>query len=314
MLLPDRPSSTLPSYEEDRTFVMQGLSENRYLLGALVTLLLLSNIPYGRYMLYPFELFSTWIHEMCHGLAALAVGGDFLQLHLYPDTSGRALSRGVGSTWAKAIVASAGYIGTSFLGALLLLLQRPTRFSRSLAGMTLFTLSILLFVQVRTWSGIILFLWLIVSLGLLAFATPTPDIGRFGLFALGCSMLLTLLFASTPFTIAILLAGGGFCLLLGIRGSNAMAHFFFSFLAATCGLNALTGIQVLFAPHLVVNGQVVSSSDAHAVASYLFGSHQLWAGFWLIISISLLGWALWRTITSPSLNLAHDPDVHSPTT
>lgn len=293
---------------------MQGLSENRYLLGALVAVVVLSNIPYGRYLLYPFELFSTWIHETCHGLAALAVGGQFIELHLYADTSGRALSRGIASTWSKTIVASAGYVGTSFLGALLLLLQRPTRFSRSLAGVTLVVLLVLVSFQVRGWNGILVYLWITASLALLAFATPTQDIGRFGLFTLGGSMLLTLLFARTPFTLSFLLAGGGLFLLIGIRGSQALAHFLFSFLAATCGLNAVTGIHTLFATNLVVDGQVVSSSDAHAVASYLFGPHQLWAGLWLAVSVVLLGWALWRTITAPSFNLAHDPDQQNTAT
>ncbi len=285
------------------------LYSNRYLLGGLVVLVLLSNIPFGQYVLYPFELFSTWIHEVCHGLAALAVGGTFDELRLFSDTSGQALSNYVTSRPNLIIVASAGYIGTSFFGALLLILQRPTRFSRSLAAMTMAALGFLVMWHVQPISGIIIYLFITASIGLLAFASPTQDIGRFGVFSTGCGMLLTLLYARNLFTIATLFFLGGLLVLLGIRGSATVANFVFSLLAATCGLNAVTSINSLFATDLTVNGQSVASSDAHAVASYMFGSYQLWAAIWLVFSILLLGWSLWHSVLSPSVNRAIDPDI-----
>ncbi len=94
------------------------------LLGALAVLVALMNVPYGHYALYPFQLFSTWAHEMSHGLAAIALGGDFDSLKVYPDGSGLAFSRRPDTRLATAFVASAGYNGTALLGMLLLLARR----------------------------------------------------------------------------------------------------------------------------------------------------------------------------------------------
>jgi hypothetical protein len=68
-------------------------AKERRLLSALAVLLILANVPYGRLLLYPFALFSTWVHEMCHGMAAMALGGDIEWLKIYPDTSGLAMTR-----------------------------------------------------------------------------------------------------------------------------------------------------------------------------------------------------------------------------
>lgn len=90
------------------------------LLGALLASVVLFNVPYGQYVLYPFKLFSTWLHESSHGLAALLVGGDFQRMVIRADTSGTAYHTATSSVFAHAFVTSAGYLGTSFFGALLL--------------------------------------------------------------------------------------------------------------------------------------------------------------------------------------------------
>ena len=102
-------------------------SEGR-LLVAVAVLLVLLNVPYGNYVLYPFALFGTWVHELCHALAALAVGGSVSQIEIFSDTSGLAWTR-PGGRLAHAVVASAGYTGTALGGMLLLVFRR-----RALAG------------------------------------------------------------------------------------------------------------------------------------------------------------------------------------
>jgi len=111
-------------------------------------LLVLLNVPYGNYVLYPFALFGTWVHELCHGLAALAVGGSVSQIEIFPDTSGLAWTS-PGGRLQRAVVASAGYTGTAVGGGLLLLFRR-----RALAGRlglvllgTVMTLSALVWVR-----------------------------------------------------------------------------------------------------------------------------------------------------------------------
>lgn len=98
-------------------------AEGRLLL-ALATLVLLLNLPGGRWILWPFQFFSTWIHELCHGLAAMAVGGRLERMALYNDGSGLAWTTTSGSRTARALVASAGYLGTATVGAAMLLARR----------------------------------------------------------------------------------------------------------------------------------------------------------------------------------------------
>ena len=58
----------------------------------LITLLIIvcMNIPIIKWALYPFTIYSTWIHELCHGLAALFAGGSIGKILIFPDTSGLA--------------------------------------------------------------------------------------------------------------------------------------------------------------------------------------------------------------------------------
>jgi hypothetical protein len=100
------------------------------LLIALLVLVVLMNVPYGHYVLYPFKLFSTWVHEMSHGLAALALGGEFESLKVYADGSGLAYTRRPDARLATAFVASAGYTGTAFMGMVLLLARRLPKVGR----------------------------------------------------------------------------------------------------------------------------------------------------------------------------------------
>lgn len=103
--------------------------ESRLLL-ALVALIALMNVPYGHYVLYPFTLFSTWVHEMSHGLAAMLLGGEFDNLKVYADGSGLAYSSRPDTRLANAFVSSAGYVGTALMGMVLLLARRLPRVGR----------------------------------------------------------------------------------------------------------------------------------------------------------------------------------------
>jgi hypothetical protein len=103
--------------------------ESRLLL-ALLALVVLMNVPYGRWALYPFTLFSTWVHECCHGLAAIVLGGHVEWLKIHSDGSGLAMTARPVGRLPTAFVASAGYIGTALFGALLLLLRRFERAPR----------------------------------------------------------------------------------------------------------------------------------------------------------------------------------------
>ena len=84
--------------------------------GAFALALFMGQLPILRWLVYPFQLFATLIHELSHGLAALATGGHFVAFTISADTSGLATTAG-GWRW---LVISAGYLGAALFGALLL--------------------------------------------------------------------------------------------------------------------------------------------------------------------------------------------------
>ena len=101
------------------------------LLFAVVTVILF-NIPFGRYILYPFIILGTWFHEMSHGIAAIGLGGYFQRLELYSDGSGVAFHSGglfMGAV-GDAIVAGAGPLGPTLAGTILLFGSKNSKLSR----------------------------------------------------------------------------------------------------------------------------------------------------------------------------------------
>ncbi|MBC7795888.1 MAG: M50 family metallopeptidase, partial [Pyrinomonadaceae bacterium] len=93
------------------------------LLFATVLSIALWFIPFTEYLVYPFKLFVTFIHESCHVLAALITNSAVYSLTVSPDTSGAVLA--APETFVAAlIISSAGYVGASAFGALMLILIR----------------------------------------------------------------------------------------------------------------------------------------------------------------------------------------------
>jgi hypothetical protein len=85
---------------------------------AFVVSLILRQLPVLGWLVYPFQLFVTLIHELSHGLAAVLTGGRFLEFTIAPNTSGLATTAG-GWRW---LVIPAGYLGAALFGGLLLVL------------------------------------------------------------------------------------------------------------------------------------------------------------------------------------------------
>lgn len=80
--------------------------------------IILWRIPVVGFIFYPFRLFNTFVHELSHGLAALATGGSFQRVVISPNRFGTAWVRG-GIGW---VVMSAGYLGSAVFGGILMLL------------------------------------------------------------------------------------------------------------------------------------------------------------------------------------------------
>jgi hypothetical protein len=89
------------------------------LLGIALALIVLWQVPWLGWLAYPFRLFGTFVHELSHGLAAIATGGHFQRFSVQPDLSGLAWSAG----GIRVIVSSAGYIGSAIFGGVLVALH-----------------------------------------------------------------------------------------------------------------------------------------------------------------------------------------------
>lgn len=115
---------------------------------AAVVSFVLPRIPYGRNVLYPFALLSTWIHEMGHGLFAIIAGGSFNRLVLFSNLGGTAYSSGVGSL-GRAFVAAGGLLGPALAGGLIIVLGSREGTARwVLAGLSvILVVSLVLFVR-----------------------------------------------------------------------------------------------------------------------------------------------------------------------
>ena len=82
-----------------------------YLLCAIVTLAL-----WDTTFLAPFRLFVVMVHEIFHAAAALATGGEVIEMRTNIDESGHTLTRG----GLFPLISAAGYVGSASLGALLI--------------------------------------------------------------------------------------------------------------------------------------------------------------------------------------------------
>ncbi len=137
------------------------------------------------FVVYPFRLFVVFLHEISHGLAAVATGGSIASIGLSFDEGGFCLTRG----GFRFLILNAGYVGSLLWGALFLLLGgRRTRARAVIAVVGAFTLVVTL-VFVRTWFGF--FYGLAAALGLLAVAAKLkPAVSETLLAAIGATSVL----------------------------------------------------------------------------------------------------------------------------
>src|SRR3954466_10077092 len=98
-------------------FAQFNRSDRRLLLAVLaaVVVFVLWNIPQLDFILYPFRLFVSYVHESGHGTAAILTGGRFEALQIFSDGSGQALTVG----GSRLVVLPAGYLGAALFGAVL---------------------------------------------------------------------------------------------------------------------------------------------------------------------------------------------------
>jgi hypothetical protein len=147
---------------------------NAWLALALLATLILWNVPYGQYALYPFKLFATWLHESSHGVVMLITGAGFDHMSIFRDTSGLAYpSHGV-TPAAQAVISSAGYVGTGFFGALFLALGRTPRGTRAVLAAVALCMLLTAALFIRNSFGVSVVVFGGVVLAILAWKSQEP--------------------------------------------------------------------------------------------------------------------------------------------
>jgi hypothetical protein len=79
---------------------------------------------WGPLVLYPFRLFTTWVHECGHAVMTLLVGGHVYSIVIERNAAGVTSSLIPQSRVAQGLVASAGYLGASIVGCALMIAAR----------------------------------------------------------------------------------------------------------------------------------------------------------------------------------------------
>lgn len=147
------------------------------LLGAVLAVLLVWHaVPYGRQVLYPFTLLATWVHEIGHGVTALAVGGGFDRLEIFPNGSGLAFT--TRPEGAAAAVILGGLLAPPIAGAAILAGARTPGRARVVLAVLAALLAGSSVIWVRSVTGLIAVPVLAVLIGLVAWVG-----GRAALFA-----------------------------------------------------------------------------------------------------------------------------------
>ena len=100
------------------------------LLFALVASAVAGILFWNSWPLYPFKLLVVLMHESSHALATLLVGGSVDQIRVSPDQAGVTISRYVPSLLREIVVSSAGYVGSTFSGCVLLWVAARSREGR----------------------------------------------------------------------------------------------------------------------------------------------------------------------------------------
>ena len=244
------------------------------LLIATLLSIVLWFIPFAEYLVYPFKLFVTFIHESGHALAALITGSEIKSLTVSFDTSGAVLAAVPNTIAAKLLVSSAGYIGATLFGALLLILIRRAVQARVVLAGTAVYLAVITLI--------------------FGFFLPVINISQLNVF-------------NTAFTVAsgFLLAGG--LLLIARYASAKVATFFLSFLAVQCVLNALYDLKTILLLHTPLIG-AESHSDAINMANATNVPAIFWVLAWIgislvIVSIGLRLYAVGKMRSDPQRDL-----------
>ncbi len=257
-------------------------------LGAVAALLVLGFIPFAGLVTYPVRLFSTFVHETSHALAALVTFGDVHGMVVRGDASGTTWVSG-GSTF---LVGTAGYLGTTLFGILMLLSTRKTNWSRwalAITGAVVLLVTSLYAGRAATWPVFVGASLALGSIGggLLLMDKKPLQWALLGFAVMCCGGTMAYLWATDGLLTWVLGLGSASVLLLGGRFLGGdIAKFAAAFLGVSVALNALHDIAVLAGISAVLP---VAHTDAKIMASSFGGTPLMWSILWAAIALVAVG-------------------------
>lgn len=207
-------------------------------------------LPVVGYIVYPLQLFATFIHESSHALMTLITGNSVMSLTVSPDASGMVWSQSSG--FSSLLISSAGYLGATAFGTALLAWM-PFGYSSRLA--------------------------LYISSGLVGVMTLV-----FGFLAPFWNLLANVTFGSVVFTV---LSGAFLTASLFAIAKFAPAkwvNFSLAFLSVQCLLNSFFSLKDLF----VISASTDRATDAANMASATGIPALVWVLVWIGISLVML--------------------------
>jgi len=208
-------------------------------------------VPLVGYVVYPLQLFATFIHEGGHVLASILTGSSVQSLTVSPDASGEVYSLGTG--WFSSLfISSAGYLGTTAFGAALLAWIRFGRSSR---------------------------LALYISGSLIALLTVA-----FGVLAPVLSLFASVTLGKLAFTVLSGIALTAALVVIAKFATVKWVNFAAAFLAVQCLLNAMFSLVQLF----LITGFTTMHSDAANMAAATGLPAIVWVFLWMGLSIFLV--------------------------
>jgi len=207
-------------------------------------------MPLVGWIVYPLQLFATFVHEGSHALMTLLTGNHVASLTVSPDTSGVVWSQ---APWfSSLLISSAGYLGATAFGTLLLVWMRYGFSSRRA---------------------------LYISAGFVGIMTFV-----FGFLSPFWNLLANVTFLSVVFTAisgAVLSAG---LFAVAKFASEKWVNFALAFLAVQCLLNAFFSLKDLF--FIAAAGS--QPTDAANMAAATGIPALLWVVLWIGISLVMI--------------------------
>lgn len=155
------------------------------LLGCVLAGALLWDQP----ALLPLKLLVVMMHETGHAVASLLVGGSVDQVTLVADQSGACLSRLPAGVFRQVVVYSAGYLGSTLAGGVLILATYRLRLGRWVLGGASAWLVVMGVLYVRDAFTLAFCAGMAVVLGLAARFLPEGGVAGLNLFLAAFSAL-----------------------------------------------------------------------------------------------------------------------------